>query len=148
MDNFARVLGSATYEAHWVQRSNLVRLTAKGLLPCSNYIAQIEQRPERITPPMWDMIFYVPDSCQKALHFFEERVTMVNSTGATSITVRDAAGTHEVSIRHQFDFADDDGAAVAEEEEKFIVYAKLPRPDKGHNGCIIVPFDSLVTAIH
>lgn len=150
MENISRVLGSGAYEARWVQRSNLVRLTAKGLLPCSNYIAQLEQRPERIIPPMWDMIFYVPDSCQKGLRYFEESVTMVNSSGATAISVRDAIGTHEVPIQLPFAAGEEVASAAEDEEEseQFIVYAKLPKPDKGHKGCIIVPSDSLVTMIH
>ncbi|MEO9824123.1 MAG: hypothetical protein ABJF50_06865 [Paracoccaceae bacterium] len=151
-ENISKVLGSGHYEAQWVQRSNLVRLTAKGLLPCSNYIAQLEQRPERIIPPMWDMIFYVPDSCQKGLRYFDENVIMVNSSGATVISVRDASGTHEVPIQQSFDLSEEaESTATAKAEdvgEQFIVYAKLPRPDKGHKGCIIAPADSLVTTIH
>lgn len=149
-DSVSKVLGSATYEARWVQRSNLVRLTAKGLLPCSNYVAQLEQRPERIIPPMWDMIFYVPATCEKGLRFFEESVTMVNSSGATTISVNDALGSHDVPIQSALvpGEAATSGSTADAAEEQFIVYAKLPRPATGHKGCIVVPADSFVTAIH
>lgn len=139
-ETISKVWGIARYDAHWVQRSNLVKLIARGVLPCSNYVAQLEQRPEKIIPPMWNMVFYVPDTCEKGLSFFEESVTMVNATGASTITVYDAAGAHDISIRQQFEPVDED--------EKCIVYGKLPKPDTGHKGCIIVPADSFVTAIH
>ena len=50
-NEFIRVLGVAEYEAKWVQRSNLIRLRASGILPCSNYKAQLEQRPGRHRQP-------------------------------------------------------------------------------------------------
>lgn len=148
MENYVKVLGSASYEAHWVQRSSLVRLTARGLLPCSNYMPQLEQRPERIIPPMWDMVFYVPSMCEERVRYFEESVTMANSDGAKTISVRDASGTHDVPIKHQF--VADEAAEVQDNtgDEQFMVYAKVPRPDEGHKGCILVPADSIVTAIH
>ena len=46
MNTETRVFGYGEYEARWIQRSSLVKLTAKGILPCSNYRAQLEQRPE------------------------------------------------------------------------------------------------------
>lgn len=150
MEDYTRVLGIATYEARWVQRSSLVRLTARGILPCSNYLAQLEQRPERIIPPMWDMVFYAQDWCQRAIRPFEESTVMVNSSGATSISVRDAMGTHDVPIQQAFELEGGPakGSDAAQEEEQFVVYGKLPKPDTGHQGCIVVPSDSMVTAIH
>ncbi|MEJ8561135.1 hypothetical protein QTO30_07790 [Yoonia sp. GPGPB17] len=139
-DNISKVLGSASYEAHWVHKSLLVKLIARGVLPCSNYTAQLEQRPERIEPPEWNMVFFVPDTCEKGLSFFEETVTMANTSGAPTIAVHDAAGRHEIPIKQQFE--------VEEEDEQFIVYGKLPKREKGHSGCIIVPADGFVSAIH
>lgn len=148
MKNYVKVLGNARYEAHLVQRSSLVRLTARGLLPCSNYMAQLEQRPERIEPPMWDFVFYVADTCEKALRYFEETVTMNNSVGAATISVRDASGTHDVPVKHQFVPGEEAEEEELTDEEQFMVYAKVPKPEVGHKGCILVPADSIVTAIH
>ncbi len=139
-ENVSKVLGSARYEAHWVQRSSLVRLIARGILPCSNYTAQLEQRPERVEPPMWNMVFYAPDMCEKRLTYFEEQVTLVNNTGAQLIIVHDAGGEHQVPIVQH--------SEVETLDDKFIVYGKLPKPEQGHKGCILVPADSFVTAIH
>ncbi|MBF9052183.1 hypothetical protein GTA62_19670 [Roseobacter sp. HKCCD9010] len=86
-DTFTKVLGCASYRAHWVQRSNLVRLTATGVLPCLNYMAQLEQRAERVIPPNWNMVFYVEDYCQRALQPFSVSVVMTNSSGADAILV-------------------------------------------------------------
>ena len=36
----------------------------------------------------------------------------------------------------------------AADRDEYIVYAKLPKPEKGHHGCIVVPADHFVTGIH
>ena len=72
----ARTLGIANYDARWIYKSNLVKLTATGLLPCSNYTAELEQRPENILPAMWDMVFYTQLYCQKAIKPFHLEVTI------------------------------------------------------------------------
>ena len=54
---FEKRFGAGYYTAHFVGRSNLIKLTAAGVLPCSNYLAALEQRPERVAPPNWNMIF-------------------------------------------------------------------------------------------
>ena len=97
--SISRVYGSAEYEAKWIGKSLLVELTATGILPCSNYVAQLEQRPERILPPMWDMVFYAPNFCEKAKKPFSESVVFVNNVGATSIFVVDENGEQEVPIK-------------------------------------------------
>ncbi len=71
-----RLLGLAEYEARWIHITFMVKLTAKGTLPCFNYEAQLEQRPERVLPPMWDMLFYVEPVCEKALRPFEKEVVI------------------------------------------------------------------------
>jgi len=136
-----KVLGSGTYQARWVARSNLVQLTAMGMLPCSNYVAQLEKRPERVTPPHWDLVFFIEDTCEKGLKPFVASVVMVNSNGADSLLVRDAAGEHEVPIEHAFEVATKDS-------NDHVVYARLPKPEAGHRGCVIAPADHLVSAIH
>ncbi len=137
----SKVLGSATYTATWVARSNLVKLTAIGILPCSNYVVQLEQRPERVTPPNWNLVFFVEETCEKGLRPFAETVHMINATGATSIIVHDAVGEHEIPIQQAFE-------AETLSPKDHMVYARLPRPETGHNACLVVPADSMVTAIH
>lgn len=146
-----RVLGIAEYEARWIARSFMVRLTAKGILPCYNYEAQLEMRPERILPPMWNMVFFLEDYCLKALKFFEVEAIILNAAGATSISVTDALGEHKIPIQeHLTPMSKGNGEALktAAEQDQYIVYAKLPRIDEGHHGCIVVPTDFLVTAIY
>lgn len=144
-----KVLGVAEYEARWIQRSFMVRLTAKGILPCSNYRAQLEKRPERVVPPMWDMAFFIQNYCEKALKPFEVEAIILNAEGAKLIIVHDAAGEHEVPIQESTASIEQPAELQsAADRDEFVVYAKLPKPDEGHFGCIIVPADSFVTAIH
>ena len=112
----ARVLGSAHYEARWVSRSNLVRLTATGILPCQNQVAQLEMRSERVVPPMWNLVFYVEDSCERGLTPFSDSVVMVNTSGAEAVLVHDASGLHEVTIRqaHEPQIGDSDDHVVTQ----------------------------------
>lgn len=144
-----RVLGIGNYEARWVAKSLLVRLTATGILPCSNYEAQLEKRHERVYPPMWDMVFIVEDYCEKGLKPFSVEAVMTSSSDATKIIVRDAAGEHEVPILLSHEMT---GTArvleSAADIDQYIVYAKLPKMDNAHYGCIVVPADTLVTGIH
>lgn len=144
-----KVLGVAEYEARWIQRSFMVRLTAKGILPCCNYEAQLEKRPERVIPPMWDMVFFVENVCMEAVKFFEVEAVILNAAGAKTISVRDATGEHEVPIQEALSARENSTAfKSAADLDLFIVYGKLPKIDGGHHGCIVVPADSFVTAIH
>lgn len=143
-----RVLGIADYEARWVHNSFLVELTATGVLPCDNYEAQIEQRPEKVLPPMWDMVFYIQTHCAKRLKPFIKKVLFVNTTGPQSIFVRDASGENEVPIQQAFEATTEGSRLDIGSTQDHIVYAKLPRSGSGHCGCIVVPEGSLVTAIH
>ena len=145
--NSTKVLGIAEYTATWVQRSSLVRLTATGLLPCSNYCAQLELRPERVTPPMWDMVFYVQDLCLEAIAPFDLEVVMVNASGAKTISVRDACGEHEIPITDPL-VESTSLPLAAVDRDLYKVCARVPRPEKGHHGCMIFPADSMVTAIY
>ncbi len=149
MENIAnhRVYGVARYEARWINKSFLVRLTATGILPCSNYRAQLEKRPERVLPPMWDMVFYIQDHCEKALCPFKSEVVMVNSTDANSLTIRDATGDVDVPILQPFEVLAEPSPLQFGGAQQHIVYAKLPH-SSSHHGCIVVPEDTLVTAVH
>ncbi|MEM7299590.1 MAG: hypothetical protein AAF468_00780 [Pseudomonadota bacterium] len=142
-----KVLGMGVYEARWIGRSFLVRLTARGILPCSNYEAALEQRPEKIFPPMWNMVFYVSETCEKGLKYFEESVT-VYAEGADSLTVHDATGGHDVPIQPAFPLRTDENNAAFAEPEKLCVYAVLPAPIDGHRGCLIVPCGTILPAIY
>jgi hypothetical protein len=143
-----KVLGTAQYEARWVQRSFLVRLTAMGTLPCSNYSAQLEQAPDRVVPPNWQMIFYIEDFCLRETKPFTEEVLMVNDTGAKTILVTDASGEHHIPIQEaNVPIPNAEALRSAADRDEYVVYAKLPRPEEGHNGCIVVPADYFVTGI-
>jgi hypothetical protein len=145
MDKFIPVLGTAQYTAIRAPRSDLVVLTAVGILPCANYIAELVQRPERIFPPMWSMVFYTQLLCLRALKPFEVKVHMnIEDSGAEQhITVFDAAGENKVLIVDQIQAAERRGA----DPELFKVYARLPK-GRGPKGCIVVPADALVPAIY
>lgn len=136
-----KVFGSAYYEARWIARSSLVQLTASGILPCSNYTAQLEMRPERVIPPMWNFVFYVEEYCEKALRPFSETAVMVNSSGAKAVVVHDAAGIQEVPILQAFEPALGEGS-------QHVVYARLPKEADGLKGCQIASADTLLNACH
>lgn len=139
------VLGSAQYEARWIARTFMVRLVARGVMPCANYIAQLEKRPERVLPPMWNLVFYVPNFCLTALRPFEVEAIMINDVGARTITVFDATGEHAVPIQQSVEVRD---AEPVEGDEAYVVHARLPRTGDHHHGCLVVPESVLVTAIH
>lgn len=145
MEKFIPVLGIAQYTAVRAPRSDLVVLTAVGILPCANYIAELVQRPERIFPPMWSMVFYTQLLCLRALKPFEVKVHMnIEDSGTEQhITVFDAAGENKVLIVNQIPAAESRGA----DPELFKVYARLPK-HRGPMGCIVVPADALVPAIY
>ncbi|WP_120631344.1 hypothetical protein [Ruegeria sp. EL01] len=134
-----RVYGYGNYAAVWVDGGPTVRLTASGLLPCSNYEARLEKRPERIDPPAWDMVFYIDDHCEKGLKVFDVDALMHNNSGATSIILHDALGEQIVPIK-------DATETWVHSEALYLVYARLPQPDKGHFGCILVAEGTIVTA--
>ena len=149
MDKFEPVLGTALYTAIRTPRSDLVVLTAVGILPCANYIAELVQRPERIFPPMWSMVFYTQPLCLRALKPFEVKVHMnIEDSGTEQhITVFDAAGENRILIVNQIPAAELRGA----DPELFKVYARLPHPGRnrsGHAGCVVVPADAMMPAIY
>lgn len=146
-----RTYGIAEYSANWIGKSLLVKLTASGVLPCANYSAQLEKRPERVDPPNWDMIFYTQDVCLKALKPFTVEASFPNTTGAKSIVVYDAIGKHEVSIEFDAEQADAEDYGPIEccaDRDEYVVYGRLPKPDTGHKGCIVVPADNIVLGIY
>jgi len=148
--NFKRVLGvGAFYQAVFVQRSDLVRLTASGVLPCLNYVAQLEQRPERILPPMWDLAFYVTDTCLTALKPFNLSVEFPGG-GASEIYVRDSTNEHRIRIETpQAQLATAAGFVSPVHADRWVVYALLTsRLDDRHTGCLVVPYGTVVPAIY
>lgn len=147
-ENMKKVHGVAsTYKAIWVQRSNLIRLTASGILPCYNYEAALEKRPERVQPPMWDMVFYIDDVCQKAIKPFDISVYMTGdpSTDKTVI-VHDATG--DVVIPVTQDAEEKPFSLTDMMSDKYVVYSILPVKEEGHIGCIVVPEGSIVLGIY
>ena len=121
----------------------MVTLTAAGLLPCGNYIAQLEQRSERVFPPTWNMVFYVQPVCLRVVKPFESVVYMP-AGNARTVRVLDADRWHDVLIVDPFvpaPFAD------AMKHEEFVVYAQLPKVEPPGN-CFIAPAGSLVPAIY
>ncbi|WP_373488689.1 hypothetical protein [Blastomonas sp.] len=144
-----RVLGTGTYTAIRSEPDGLVTLRAVGLLNCANYKAQLEQRPERIRPPFYDMAFYVSDICLPAMLPFDISITVFGSDDSEAITVYDATGSVDVPVKNVFEeeshFAVAEGAA---DRDEFLVYARLPVGDGRLHGCIVVPADTMVLAIY
>ncbi len=141
-----RAWGVAQYEARWIARSLMVRLTARGILPCSNYVAQLEMRPGPTDPPEWNMVFIVSETCEKALVPFEAEAVMVNTTGATEITVHDGVGTHQVPIQPAFGAPVTIMKAGQAMDDNFVVFADIPDGTVGHSGCLVVPEGTIVVA--
>ncbi|MCR5856520.1 hypothetical protein [Mesorhizobium sp. J428] len=143
-----KVLGTAEYRAVRSPLEGTVTLTAAGILPCMNYSAQLEMRPERIMPPMWDMVFFVQPLCLTAMKPFEISVVIAgNAAKFDVIRVMDATGWVEVPVVDPFvpvNFAEAQAEAA-----RFLVYARLPfPPGSTHSGCIVVPEGTLVPAIY
>jgi hypothetical protein len=145
MSSGSRVHGTAKYSARIDSRTGLIELTASGILPCYNYEAQLEMRPERILPPMWDMIFYTQNVCLTAIKPFCLKVRMAGA--ARSITVHDATGPVQVPVQSVTAKSN----AVTLEEAlaapvKYFVYSRLPVSPP--HGCIVVPEGAIVLAIY
>ncbi|MBX3529121.1 MAG: hypothetical protein KF849_00835 [Rhizobiaceae bacterium] len=143
-----RVLGVGQYEARWIQRSTLVELTAIGILPCMNYHAQLEPRPERVVPAMWDMVFYIQNVCLMALRPFRASVVVHDAANADRLIVRDAAGTHEVPIQPWIGAEPFVASAEAIDIDLHGVHARLPKVGERPHGCIVVPEGTLLPAIY
>jgi len=152
MSDVKKVLGVGHYTARWVQRSSLVELTATGLLPCFNYSAALEMRPERVFPPMWNMVFYTQDVCMTAVKPFSisQQFAMSEVQEGQSIIIHDATGEVEVPIEH-------DGAAALSPtsdglngilDDLYFVYARLPKNTGAYQGCVIAPVSSVVLGIY
>lgn len=148
MSHLIKVLGTATYEAQWIHGTSLIRLTARGILPCANYFAALEQRPERIIPPMWTMCFYVEPMCLRALKSFEETVTMVGHASTTHVRVHDATGEHEVPVQAAQAGTKTEAIALRDVKPHYSVYARVPVSETENIDCILVPEGSMVIATH
>lgn len=151
MPEYTKRLGIGRYKAIRAPRSDLVTLYASGTLPCFNYEAQLDKRPERVVPPMWNMIFLTQDFCLRTIRPFDLKVHMnvVADGSVTDIVVHDATGQVLVPIVDEIS-SDKTEFRVGENEE-FTVYARLPAPtddSKEHYGCTVVPADSFVAAIY
>lgn len=138
-ESYSKTLGHARYEAHWVHQTRLVQLTACGQLPCAEGFAQFEMRSERVSPPLWNFVFFIAKPWQSGLKMFEHSVVMVNSSGTDTVIVHDASGMNEVPIRSR-------AAPAADPVTGFVVQARFPAPRSGHCGCVIVPSDALLPA--
>lgn len=138
-----KVLGTAQYRAVRSPLEGTITLTATGILPCSNYSAQLEMRPERILPPMWNLVFFTQPLCIRAIKPFEITVVMAD-TGDT-IRVMDATGWVEVPVVDPF--LPVEFTRTQAEETDYVVYSRLPVTSPPH-GCIVVPADAIVIAIY
>ena len=144
---FSERLGTGTYSARWVNRSNLIELTASGILPCSNYRAQLEVRPERVVPPMWTLLFFTEDFCIRANRPFTKTVRMIGDPNSTkAITVFDAGGEHQVPVEAAREAQDSETAAKT--ADRFVVYSDIVGPGERPTGCFLVPEGWLVLAIY
>lgn len=147
MIGYKRVYGIADYSAVRMSRSNLVKLRAVGVLPCFNYEAALEKRPEKIFPPMWDLVFYVADSCWKAFRFFELEATMnIAPDEGDSIIVHDATGEVSVPIVDQIAGAKETEVLLG--GDSYCVFALLPKGDAPYSGCVVVPEGSLLPGVY
>jgi hypothetical protein len=149
-----KVFGCASYGALRYPDDGRVELTAVGVLPCANYFAQLEMRPESASPPAWNLVFYLQEICLTALKPFELKVLMEGGN-SSEILVYDATFQNQGPIRVPISdpyvpFASDTKKKAAP-PELFSVYAKLPPPNvklKGPYGCIVVPEGSILPAIY
>ncbi len=99
--------------------------------------------------PMWHMVFYVEDICLKALRPFDISAEMVAPLNSESVTVFDATREHRVAILPALeDETPASALSAAVDEGLYKVYARLPKTDKGPEGCIIVPAYQFVIAIY
>jgi hypothetical protein len=143
-DDTEKRLGTASYKASRMPDSNLVTLTAAGILPCANWQASLVQRPERIFPPMWEMVFWTTPTCLFAtLPFVVHAHVAIAPGGADRLTVIDASGRVEVPI-------DDMSSRSTFGEiqlDLYCVHARLPKTKPAH-GCIVVPYGSILPAVY
>ncbi len=108
-----RMLGCADYEAKWMDESQMVQLTARGFLPCTNHYAQLEAGSEA-----WNMVFYTQKSCLETYTPFCLQAVMAVAENRSTIAVRDALGLHEIAIRPAV-------LGVPEQDEgQYCVYAR------------------------
>lgn len=151
MARSTKVLGLATYTALRAPRSDLVTLTATGVLPCANYAADLLMRPERVVPPMWSLVFFVEEVCLRAIRPFviEAHMAVPADAPTQQITVLDASGSVRVPILDEIEPAAATFGSIG--TDRFCVYARLPYPSVktgGHVACFVAPADALVAAIY
>jgi hypothetical protein len=147
----SRRLGIANYEARWVFRSDLVRLSAHGVVPCANYRVQLEMRPERPIPPLWDFILYTQPICLRAFRRVSSEVEFSCPPGTPSVSVRDATGEHNIPILPAFEADDarwEPSASAIAALGGYVVYAKLSSQAGANGDCLVVPEGSVLPMIY
>ena len=89
------MLGCAEYEARWVDESQMVKLTARGFLPCANHQAQLEKGADG----GWETVFYTQDSTEESYTPFCLQAYVMADKKSTNLLVKDALGVHELAIQ-------------------------------------------------
>jgi len=133
-----RMLGCADYKAQWVDGSMVVRLSARGFLPCANHYAQLE----KTAAGDWEMVFYTQDSRDETYSPFCLQTIVMATEGQTSVLVNDALGGHEIRIRPA------EMEATEPDTCEYIVYARksaLNVPDETY---FTQPVDTKVLPIY
>ena len=90
-----RMLGCADYEARWIDNSMVVKITARGFLPCANHQAQLEKKAGSIC----EMVFYTQECCVESYTPFSLQAIVVASSSSAFVTVIDALGEHQLAIQ-------------------------------------------------
>jgi len=133
-----RMLGCADYEARWVDESQMVKLTARGFLPCANHHAQLEKGVEG----GWETVFYTQEATEECYTPFCLQAFVMADKCSTSILVKDALGVHELAIQ----------APVAKAEDadtgSYVVYARKAAVDVPDETYFIQPVGTKVLPIY
>ena len=133
-----RMLGCADYEAEWVDDSQMVRLTARGFLPCSNHHAQLEKR----ASGGWEMVLYTQETCMESYTPFAiEMMVMVEGEHAI-VQVLDALGLHEITIQPRKTRAQEPDTG------SYMVYARKSAVDVPDETYFILPVGTKVLPIY
>jgi hypothetical protein len=94
---YSEALGAgAEYSAFRIGTQLFIR--ARGTLGNWNQIADIRQSPLKIYPPLFDFLVYSPQTSSPAVRPFDFTVVVGYPLDPTSVTVRDARGSHRVQI--------------------------------------------------
>lgn len=125
-----RVHGSANYKAQWIGQSTAVLLTASGVLPCKNFLAQLERRGSRISPSTWELVFYMPCEFENAPKSFESEAIVLNTSGDKNLVVIDAMGEHVVPIQAAVNTESENLPTDAYSPSFYVVYNRSGEAEK------------------